>query len=178
MFRRKGFTESRTALRLDSMVAQLEQVATQLAELRAERSTLELETRIDALSREKERLLSELADVANAKARQELDIEHKLGLHREQIESEKRIMLAEAEAERLRAVEQAKLAVREENLTAERERFEQEIEFRTQRFEAEAETLRNLTSQILERLPNVTASFTHHVGETKPQPPALGSGDE
>lgn len=170
MFKRDSYAR-RT---LDSLTQQVEQVATQLAELRGERSTLELETRIDSLSREKERLLSEMADLANEKKRQELDVEHKLGLHREQIESERRIMLAEAAAERIRSVEEAKLAVREENLTAERERFEQEIEFRTQRFEAEAETLRNLTTQILERLPNVTATFTRTINDR----PALEAGDE
>lgn len=110
-------------------------------------------------------------------ARKERETEHKLGLHRQQIESERKIMLAEAQAEKLTSVEEAKLAVREENLNAERERFNQEIEFRTERFEAEAATLRNLTEQILQRLPNVTASFTQHVGDVVPkEPKALGEG--
>jgi hypothetical protein len=50
---------------------------------------------------------------------------------------------------------EAKLAVREGNLDAERKRFDQEIEFRTRRFEEEAATLRDLTGQILQRLPTV-----------------------
>lgn len=165
MFRRDGYAR-RT---LDSLTQQVEQVATQLAELRGERSTLELETRVDSLSREKERLLAELQDLQSERARHDLEIEHKVGLHRTQIESERRIMVAEAEAERLRAVEQAKLAVREENLGAERERFEKEIEFRTQRFEAEAATLQEMTRQVLDRLPNVTATYTHTVDSTPRQ---------
>lgn len=172
MFKRDGYAGKT----LDSLTQQVEQVATQLAELRGERSTLDLETRIDSLSRDKERLRSELSDLGAEKARAELDVEHKLGLHRAQIESERRIMLAEAEAERIRAVEEAKLAVREGNLEAERKRFEEEIEFRTKRFEEEAATLRDLTGQILARLPNVTASFTHTTSD-RPAP-ALGSGDE
>ena len=78
-------------------------------------------------------------------------------------------MIEEAKAERIRAVEEAKLAVREGNLEAERTRFEQEIEFRTKRFEEEAATLRDLTGQILARLPNVTASFTHTTSD-RPAP--------
>lgn len=148
-----------------SLERQIEQLATTLAEMRGERSTLELERRVEALSREKTELEIAVASVRADAERQEFETEHRLGLHRAQIESERRIMQAEAVSERRRAVDEARLAVREENLTAERDRFEQEIEFRTKRFEEEAETLRNLTSQILERLPNVTASFIHTAGD-------------
>ncbi len=79
--------------------------------------------------------------------------------------------------QRLRAVEEARLAVREGNLDAERTRFEQEIEFRTKRFEEEAKTLRDLTAQILDRLPKVnverTFSTVEHIGQQ-----ALDAGEK
>lgn len=154
------------ANKLHALTAQIEQLATTLAEMRGERSTLELERRLEALAREKTEATIALAEVDAAAKRQELEIEHKLGLHRAQIESERRMMQAEAASERARAVDEAKLAVRESNLDAERKRFDDEIEFRTQRFAEEAATLRELTAQILERLPNVTATFTHSSGDT------------
>jgi len=159
--------------RKKQVLAELERLSVQVAELRGERSTLELERRLEALHLEKQKVADELAVVKQERARIELDVEHKLGLHRAQIESERRIMLGEAEAERARAVEGARLAVREENLDAERKRFEEEVEFRTKRFEEEAKTLRDLTGQILERLPNVTATFTHTSGDVPPAAPKV-----
>lgn len=137
------------------------------------------------LASEYETAQKQLADLRIQLQRQEEDhkraereTEHKLGLHRKQVESERTIMHKEAEAERIRAVEEAKLAVREGNLDAERKRFEQEIDFRTKRFEQEAETLRDLTKQILDRLPKVnvdrTFSTVEHVGDSRP---ALNAGE-
>ncbi len=134
---------------------------------------------LDSLRRQKGELEVALDRLREEKSRDEREIEHKLGLHRVQVESERTIMRTEAEAERLRAVEEARLAVREGNLDAERKRFEQEIEFRTKRFEEEAATLRNLTSQILERLPKVnverTFSTVEHIGEQRPE---ISAGDD
>jgi chromosome segregation ATPase len=160
---------------LQSMSKQVEELSVQLAQMRGERSTLELERRLEALALEKTELEIRLRETRAEAQRQELEIDHKLGLHRTQIESEKRIMVAEAEAAKSNAVAEAKLAVREGNLEEERKRFEQEIEFRTKRFEEEAATLRDLTGQILARLPNVTATFTQTVGE---KPAALGRGGD
>lgn len=154
--------------------AQIDALTQQVVQLRGERTTLELEQELTRLTQEKLRLTNELDSLQESTGRHEREIEHKLGLHRAQIESEREIMKAEASAERLRSVEETKLAVREENLGAERKRFEEEIEFRTKRFEGEAATLRDLTGQILQRLPNVTASFTQHIG---PEKPVLGAGD-
>src|SRR5579859_1511089 len=109
----------------------IEELSAQVAELRGERQTLTLEQDLERLGREKMHLESELEKVREKRGQEQREIEHKLGLHRIQIESERTIMQKEAEAERLRAVEEAKLAVREGNLDAERKRFEEEIEFRT-----------------------------------------------
>lgn len=163
--------------RRDELLAQIEHLATELAAMRGERSTLELERRLESIADERRRALDQLATVQAERERVELEVEHKLGLHRQQIESERRIMVAEAEAERARAVEQARLAVREENLDAERKRFEEEVEFRTKRFEEEAKTLRDLTGQILERLPNITATYTHTVEHAPRELPPASDGE-
>jgi chromosome segregation ATPase len=162
---------------VDRLIAQIEGLAAQVGELRGEHSALRSAAEIEHLAREKTALEIQLDKVKEQHDRQEREIEHKLGLHRTQIESERVIMTKEAEAERIRAVEEAKLVVREGNLDAERARFEQEIEFRTNRFEEEAKTLRDLTGQILARLPtvNVDRSFrtVEHIGNA----PELEAGE-
>lgn len=164
---------------VDRLISQIESLSVMVGELRGEHSVLKSAAEIENLSKQKLDLELQLEKLSERQERESREIEHKLGLHRKQIESEKEIMQKEARAERLSAVEEAKLAVREGNLDAERKRFEQEIEFRTKRFEEEAATLRNLTSQILERLPKVnvdrTFSTVEHIGE---QPKALPQGDE
>lgn len=45
--------------------------------------------------------------------------------------------------------------MREENLQADRDRFEEQMKFTTARFEKEVEYLHKLAGQILERLPHV-----------------------
>lgn len=162
---RMGRRRSPAEVKADELLELVEKLSVEVAALRGERSTLELERRLESLAEERRRALDELAAARSEAARVELDVEHKLGLHHAQVDSERRLMQAEAESERKRAVDEARLAVREENLGAERARFEQEVRFRTERFEAEAATLRDLTKQILERLPNVTATFAHTVSD-------------
>lgn len=105
-------------------------------------------------------------------------MEHKLGLHRKQVEAESELAKKAATAERAQAVKEAKLEVQQGNLEAERTRFAQEIEFRTQRFEAEAATLKDLSSQILDRLPRFDRTHTtiEHIGTPPADQKELGSG--
>lgn len=169
----------RTDVNVGSLLEQIETTSRKLAEvqgqLEARKEELDLSEQVETLKQERDDLTRQINTAREDHERQNRETEHKLGLHRQQVESERTIMKAEAEAESLRAVEAAKLAVREENLTAERERFEKEIEFRTQRFEEEAKTLRDLTGQILSRLPtvNVERSYvtTEHVGDVPALPP-------
>jgi hypothetical protein len=163
---------------IERLTSEIQELAEKVGELRGERSLLSYQGELDSIRRQKGELELELERLREDAGRQTREIEHKLGLHRTQIESERVVMQKEAEAERIRAVEEAKLAVREGNLDAERKRFEEEIEFRTKRFEEEAATLRNLTSQILERLPTVNVErrieTVEHVGQ-RPAP-ALEAG--
>lgn len=75
--------------------------------------------------------------------RREREVEHKVGLERKRQEFE---------------IEQAKrettVAVREENLSADKERFKAEMDFQRKRLEGEVESLRTLVAQMLERLPS------------------------
>jgi flagellar motility protein MotE (MotC chaperone) len=55
------------------------------------------------------------------------------------------------------------LGVREENLKADRERFEQQMKFTEERFDAEVKYLKDLMGEILKRLPNVEVNKTLEV---------------
>ena len=80
--------------------------------------------------------------------RKEREIEHKVGLIKEQQEFELRA-----------AKQEALLDVREENLKKDVDRFEQQMKFQQERFEKEVGYLKDIMQDILKRLPNVSASF-------------------
>jgi len=81
--------------------------------------------------------------------RETREIKHMVGLEKKRQEFE---------------IEQAKrettVTVREENLTADRKRFEDEMKFTTDRFEKEVGYLKDLMGQVLDRLPTVTVDKT------------------
>lgn len=76
-------------------------------------------------------------------AKKEREIEHKVGLERKRQEFE---------------IEQAKretsVTVREENLSADRKRFEEQLEFHQTRFETEVKYLHEMAEKLMERLPS------------------------
>lgn len=101
----------------------------------------------------------ELDRVLEKHAKEKRDIEHKLGLHRQQVAQE-------SEA----AVREAKLSVREEALEAQKGRFQEEMDFMQKRFESEVQAQRVLVEQVLERLPKFERTYTtvEHVGNRPP----------
>lgn len=101
----------------------------------------------------------ELAKVHEDHARANREIEHKLGLHKIQVEQEKTA-----------AVTEAKLAVREEALAAKEGRFQQEMQFMQKRFEDEVASQRKLVEQVLDRLPHFEHRRVEHIG-VDPNPP-------
>jgi hypothetical protein len=103
---------------------------------------LGLSARIVSLEREKTAKEIELDRVKEQHAREKREVEHMVGLHKDRVKQE--IELAKREQS---------ITVREENLKADRERFEQQMQFMQKRMETELERLNNLTSEILERLP-------------------------
>lgn len=102
----------------------------------------------------------ELDRVKEEHARKEREIEHKLGLHRIQVDQE-----------RTSAVTEAKLAVREEALVAAQDRHQEQITFIRERMENEMDAHRAILNEVLSRLPHFTHSRVEHVG-TDPNPPA------
>ena len=76
-------------------------------------------------------------------ARKEREIEHKVGLERTrqkfEVENSKR---------------EATVTVREENLTADRSRFEEQMKFQQERFTEEVKYLKDMVGQVLKRLPS------------------------
>lgn len=95
-------------------------------------------------------LKSQVEDLEISKARKEekfekreRELEHKVGLERKRQEFE---------------VEQAKrettVTIQEENLQADKERFEGQMEFHEERFKEEVGYLKKMVGQVLERLPS------------------------
>ena len=82
-------------------------------------------------------------------ARKEREVEHKVGLERKRQEFE----IAQAKRE-------ATVTVREENLAADRKRFEEQLAFHEKRFTDEVKYLKEMVGQVLERLPAVTVGVT------------------
>jgi len=104
------------------------------------------------LSDEVKKLKHQITDLEISKSKREEDnerqlreVEHKVGLEK-----------LRGEAERDIAVKEAELAVREGNLSREREAFEKEMEFTRTRMTEEVDRITALQEQILKRLPVVT----------------------
>jgi len=76
--------------------------------------------------------------------REKRETEHFVGLERKRSEFEAK-----------KAASEATLAVREENLKADRERFEGQLKFHEDRFTQEVGYLKEMVEQMLERLPKV-----------------------
>lgn len=98
------------------------------------------------LKREKADLEIERDRETETNERERREVEHMVGLERKRQEFETE-----------QAKREAVVAVREENLQADRERFEQQMRFTTDRFEQELKAERELMQAILKRLPDVTA---------------------
>lgn len=119
------------------------QVAEELGKIR---SVSDLTGKIKTLREQVEKLEIEKGRREEEGAKREREIEHKIGLERKRQEFE--IDAGKREAT---------LSVREENLKADRARFEEQMKFHDERFTAEVNYLKTMLAQILERVPNVTA---------------------
>lgn len=103
------------------------------------------------LNGEIKRLKKELVDLeiqrdrlSETHEREQRDLKHMIGLEKKrqefEIESAKR---------------ETTVSIREENLTADRKRFEDQMDFTTKRFEQEVGYLKDIMVQVLDRLPTV-----------------------
>lgn len=111
------------------------------------RTALDLRRQITGLQENLETLKLEKARKDEDFERQKREVEHKVGLERKRQEFE----VSSAKRE-------ATLSVREENLKADRERFESQMKFQNDRFEKEVGYLKEMMKTIVERLPS--ARFT------------------
>lgn len=134
---------------MQKLSAEIERLTREVAALRGERKAVSelsgLEERIVALKRQ----VSDLEISRDKKQedfdRRERELTHMIGLEKKR-----------QEVELKQASQAATLAVREENLKAEKGQFEAQMKFRETRFDSEVKYLQELMSQILERLPTVT----------------------
>jgi hypothetical protein len=152
---------------LDRLVEEIKALSKRVAELKGARDQAEeelgLSTRVISLEREKTAKEIELDRVKEEHAREKREIEHMVGLHRKRVEQEIEI-----------AKREQTVTIREENLVADRDRFEEQMKFMQKRMEGELERLNGLTSEILERLPvvKVDRQIREHIGVA-----ANGNGD-
>ena len=86
--------------------------------------------------------------------KQERELRHMIGLEKKRQEFE----IEQSKRE-------TKLAVQQENLTADKTRFEAQMKFHEDRFTKEVDYLKDILGQILGRLPDVTADFTRKKGK-------------
>lgn len=113
------------------------------------------QTRVGALSEEILTLKRQISDLEITKAkreedfaRQERELRHMIGLEKKRQEFE----IASAKTE-------TTLKVREENLMADRKRFDDQMAFNTARFEKMETYLKDMMTEILGRLPNVNVEL-------------------
>lgn len=103
------------------------------------------------LSQEVDKLRGQVSELEVTKSqinekyeKREREIEHKLGLERLRQEQELKLGLREQTVK-----------IKEENLTADRDRFTKEMTFVTQRFEQETGYLKDMIKPLLEALPKM-----------------------
>lgn len=117
----------------------LSETETMLGKLKG---SFDLAKHVSELREQIETLKIEKARKDEEHARREREVEHKVGLERKRQEFE----IAQAKRE-------ATVAVREENLKADRERFESQLKFHEKRFTEEVSYLKEMVGDVLKRLP-------------------------
>lgn len=144
------FGATKDAVAMD-LLKQVQTLNKEIAALRGKRETISeelgLSEQVKRLMREVETLKIEKARQEEEQNRREREVEHKVGLERKRQEFE---------------VEQAKrealVAVREENLEADRNRFEEQMKFTASRFEDEVGYLKEIMTEIMRRLPEISVT--------------------
>ncbi len=142
---------------LKKLASEIERLTREVAALRAEKKaiteTRDLEDKIIGLKKQ----VTELEIVKDKKQeefdRRERELTHMIGLEKKRQEIETK-----------QAKQEATLAVREENLKAERTEFDKQMKFREERFDGEVKYLKDLMEKILGRLP--TVSVDRQIEET------------
>lgn len=111
----------------------------------------DLSGKVTELKEEIETLRIEKGRVEEDRAKERRELEHKIGLHKQQITQD--IVLARREAS---------VEVKEANLNADRKRFEEQMKFVQENFTAQTEYLKDIIGDLSKRLPSLdmTADVT------------------
>jgi hypothetical protein len=145
---RKGARISREEQQLASLTDAVRELRSEISVLTRQRdltkSLRDQETLVEKLKLEKDRLVE-------ANDRKVRETEHQTGLLRRQVDQDQ----ANAKKQADLAAQQAKLEVREENLTADKNRFAEEVKFQRDFMQAEIGRLENLIKAVLNRVPVV-----------------------
>lgn len=151
-------------VKLSELSSEIRGLTVKVAELLGEKDALEERSRLvdalEELKKQKGTLEISLDQVKEKHARENREIEHKLGLHKQKVD-------ADLSATR----REATLDVREQALEEQRSRFEEHMEFQRERFQGEIDATRGLMQQILERLPTVTVERKYETVENIGNPP-------
>jgi chromosome segregation ATPase len=141
----------------EEILAEIQGLKREVASLKGEREAF---TDLVELEEQRQQLLKQVTDmeITHGKAKEEWDrerreVEHMVGLQRKRGEFE-------SEA----AVTEAKLAVREENLSAAKERFKEQMDFVEARFDQQFEALNSLMEKVFERMPTTRQLITVGTG--------------
>ena len=125
-----------------------------LEDLREHAKGLELATSVLNLKKQINDLEIEKSKLKEVHEREERELRHMIGLEKKRQEFE----IEQSKRE-------TKLTVQQENLAADKKRFEDQMKFHETRFTEEVSYLKEMIGNVLERLPNVTASFEGKKGK-------------
>lgn len=144
--RKNDKTEEITDSERTRLADELAQLKSQVRALRAERD----ETRgLNELKGEIEELKLSKARLVEDNDRKIRDTEHKVGLLKLQQDHEVK-----------NAKRETQLEVREQNLTADKDRFAAEMEFQRKHLQGEVTRIEKILEKVLDRLPNIEATFS------------------
>ena len=125
-----------------------------LEDLREHAKGLELATSVLNLKKQINDLEIEKSKLKEQHEREDRELRHMIGLEKKRQEFE----IEQSKRE-------TKLTVQQENLAADKKRFEDQMKFHETRFTEEVSYLKEMIGNVLERLPNVSASFEAKKGK-------------
>lgn len=120
----------------------------------------ELTEEVIGLKRQVAQLEIDRAKIEEEYARGERELKHMVGLEQQRQEAE----AVQSRRDVEQATRQAKLEVREENLAADRRRFEEQLEQQMAGFKDLKEVLVDQNREMIKRLPNVNVELAGTVG--------------
>lgn len=138
---------------VEKILSELRDVRQDLALLQGERDATKKSRDLDKEIAELRRTLTDLEIQHDREQekwdREKREVEHMVGLHKQK-----------AEFENESATREAKISVREENLEADKTRFEEHVSFMEGRFQEELTSLRGLMEKFLDRMPTTQQLIT------------------